>query len=1079
MTDDEFYLQELPLFMSPSQNSDNVNLYCKSGVIKTPSSKKFKSPGTFSLKDKTINSLPENIKRYDKFGEEIKEADLSNSEAGIVSHGYLDTVGRGTTEASIRISLEVGIMPPDYVDPFGRSSSIDDTALLYVNESNHLPLLAYPIGPVSISIDPTHIQYEGDCRRTVTDHHHVENSSTGRPQFVITFHSEPGSRPVLCSSFTDIRSLTPRGALGTRKNVSSENLRGRLRLHRLKSNSCSDLTEHRQSLMHHRNISASGFLYPVHHQVKINEASGLLTEEYKKRIGHRRSRSMRDVFYDDPDEPILSRSASDQSLTTRKSHNKSAIDPEPFTGSLDDLLNIVIYPPSNGTSDQSLHESDEEKYNTEKYYLGENVQRINTLTVNEQEKIDHGVIWDIKKTGHDVPRDVTRKDHDVLRDVTRKDHDVLRDVTRKDQDFIQATKKTGRDATQDVKKKDHDVIRDVTRKDQDFIQATKKTGHDAIRDVTLKDQDFIQATKKIGRDAIRDVTKKDHDVIRDVTRKDQDFIQATKKTGRDATRDVTRKDQDCIQATKKTGRDATRDVTRKDQDFIQATKKTGRDVIRDVTRKDQDVIRDEKKTVHDIIRDIKRTNHDVIQDIKQTNQDIRGDIKDNNHVENTHFPFPSIKPDTPWIDQSMYEDINSSLAIENQLDMGDDDMVQTPLFIHEETQSDENHACDTRSNGCKIKMTINVTLAVISIFVYLADIGTDILLAREYFMQGEFSLFWATVVFILVPSALLAIVDLSWFYQDQMERIGNNSAAYVAVRIVFGVASFGRIFRTMEYVYHGYKWIHATRFSDQEYHETRSKEAARDFRLLDLINVFTESAPQFLLQLIITLYSHDVETVRALSLATSWVSIAWTLVSYYDCNRAALPGRNALTIQAYFLYLMAKLSEVSSRIVSVSLFIFVFKIWGVSILLHLVIMAVWVFCIQKPELEGIAASNLGKALYKLFFSYVLLVCYINLRNDPTLNRMIFYHTLTYTENFAMGGLVLWQMASHDELTNKYQVLFLIAIPLGFLFHVIFQAVFYRCCHSWSEEAASMTNQVNRAVSNEQEHELRVISQISL
>ncbi|KAK3611383.1 hypothetical protein CHS0354_036578 [Potamilus streckersoni] len=948
MTNDEFYLKELPLLMSPSQNSDNDDLYCRSGLITTLSSKEFKSPEPISVLDKTIISFPENVQRYNYFREEIKEADFSNSEAGIVPLDYLDTVGRDSSEASIRVSLEVGVMSHDYLDTVGRGSSGDDTGLFYVNESTRFPLLAYAMGPVSIYVDSTHIHCEGDRRRTVIDQNIAENNSTGKPQILITFRSEVDSQPMFCSSFTDIRSLTPRGALGTRKNVSSENLRGRARLHRLKSNSCSDLTEHRPSFMHRRNASFSGSLYPVRRQVQKNGASGLLTKEERKRIEDRRSQSMRTVLNNAPDEPIIARSASDKALTTRISHNKPAIDPKPITQSLYDIPALMISPPSNDSSYQSLFESDVEKYITEKYYLGENFQCINALTVNEQEKMDPDIILDMKKTDHDVIWDTKKKDHDVIRDMKKTDHDVKRDI----------------------KRRDHDVIRDM-----------KKTDHD---------------------------------------------------------------------------------------------------VKRDIKRRDHDVIRDMKKTDHDVKQDIERRDHDVIRDMKKTGQDISGDIKNNNHVENTHFPFYAIKEDNHWIDQSINEDRNNSLVIDNEIDMetSDDVTVQTPLFTHEESQRDESYVCDTRSKSCKIKMTINVTMAVISIFLYLADIGTDILLAREYFMQDEFSLFWATVVFILVPSALLAIVDLSWFYQDRMEHIGNNNVAYIVVRIVFGVASFGRIFRTMEYVYHGYKWIHATQLSDQVYHETRSKEAARDFRLLDLINVFTESAPQFLLQLIITLYSHDVETMRALSLATSWVSISWTLVSYYDCNRAALPGRNALTIQAYCTYLMAKLSEVSSRIVSVSLFIFVFKIWGVSLLLHLVIMAVWVFCIQKPELEGIAASTLGKALYKLFFSYVLLVCYINLRNDPTLYRMIFYHTLTYTENFAMGGLVLWQMMSQEELTDKYKVLFLIAIPLGFLFHFIFQVLFYRCCHSWSE-VSTKRHQDNRVRSNKQEHELSVISQISL
>ena len=57
-------------------------------------------------------------------------------------------------------------------------------------------------------------------------------------------------------------------------------------------------------------------------------------------------------------------------------------------------------------------------------------------------------------------------------------------------------------------------------------------------------------------------------------------------------------------------------------------------------------------------------------------------------------------------------------------------------------------------------------IAVISIFTFLADVGTDILAAHQYSSKSQWTWFIPTVTLIVLPSIVLQLFSSRWYHDD-------------------------------------------------------------------------------------------------------------------------------------------------------------------------------------------------------------------------------------------------------------------------------------------------------------------------
>ncbi|KAH9585325.1 XK- protein 6, variant 2 [Schistosoma haematobium] len=148
-----------------------------------------------------------------------------------------------------------------------------------------------------------------------------------------------------------------------------------------------------------------------------------------------------------------------------------------------------------------------------------------------------------------------------------------------------------------------------------------------------------------------------------------------------------------------------------------------------------------------------------------------------------------------------------------------------------------------------------VVIFLISIISYLADIASDAYLVYTYYIQEDY--YWSslTMIFMVVPALLMSSFSLAWYFIDYKVRV-DPPRSYRAwtFRLLFHGLQLAPLVRAADAIYYGIASRQpglSLRVAAQ-YTQLMLYEDA-DCAMLRLIECFTESAPQLLLQLYIIL----------------------------------------------------------------------------------------------------------------------------------------------------------------------------------------------------------------------------------
>ena len=76
----------------------------------------------------------------------------------------------------------------------------------------------------------------------------------------------------------------------------------------------------------------------------------------------------------------------------------------------------------------------------------------------------------------------------------------------------------------------------------------------------------------------------------------------------------------------------------------------------------------------------------------------------------------------------------------------------------------------TRKQHGKVKSKradlFDFLVAVVAIFTYIADVGTDILSAHQYYAKRQWAWFAPTICLIIIPSFVLQLFSSKWYSDD-------------------------------------------------------------------------------------------------------------------------------------------------------------------------------------------------------------------------------------------------------------------------------------------------------------------------
>ncbi|XP_069341203.1 XK-related protein 5 [Eulemur rufifrons] len=212
-----------------------------------------------------------------------------------------------------------------------------------------------------------------------------------------------------------------------------------------------------------------------------------------------------------------------------------------------------------------------------------------------------------------------------------------------------------------------------------------------------------------------------------------------------------------------------------------------------------------------------------------------------------------------------------------------------------------------------------------------------------------------------------------------------------------------------------------------------------DLSALRLLEALLQTGPHLLLQTYIFLASDLTDIVPGLSALFSWSSLSWALVSYGRFMDFVKPGPLATPWAALLCQQLWRMGMLGTRVLSLVLFYKAYHVWVLVVGgAHWLVMTFWLVAQQSDIVD----STCHWRLFNLLVGAVYILCYLNLWDSPSRNRMVTFYLVMLLENVILLLLAtdFLQGASWTSLCTIAGVL------SGFLIGSVSLVVHYSLLH---------------------------------
>uniref|UniRef100_A0A3B5A2V4 XK-related protein n=1 Tax=Stegastes partitus TaxID=144197 RepID=A0A3B5A2V4_9TELE len=378
-----------------------------------------------------------------------------------------------------------------------------------------------------------------------------------------------------------------------------------------------------------------------------------------------------------------------------------------------------------------------------------------------------------------------------------------------------------------------------------------------------------------------------------------------------------------------------------------------------------------------------------------------------------------------------------------------------------------------------------------ALLVFFSDGATDLWLAADYYLRGDYWWFGLTLVFVVVPSAVVQVLSFRWFVYDysdlsaggaadalstkDSDQRGGSAAAAAAgnaanvtpvytssgppvtagrvgapprcctvcmwvFQTVLHVLQLGQVWRYIHALYLGAQSRWHGNGPRRHFHWRLMFESA-DITMLRLLEAFLKSAPQLVLQLSIMIHGNAVLPLQGLSASASLVSLAWMIASYQKVLRDSRDDKLPMSYKAVIAQMLWHFFTIGARTVAFALFASVFQLYfGIFIVSHWCVMTFWIiqgetdFCMSKWE----------EIIYNMVVGIIYIFCWFNVKEGPSRFRMTVYYSVTLAENVALTAA--WYTYRGPHTSDSYALVVVCLVACSFALGTFFMLVYYCWLH---------------------------------
>ncbi|VDP97868.1 unnamed protein product, partial [Trichobilharzia regenti] len=323
-----------------------------------------------------------------------------------------------------------------------------------------------------------------------------------------------------------------------------------------------------------------------------------------------------------------------------------------------------------------------------------------------------------------------------------------------------------------------------------------------------------------------------------------------------------------------------------------------------------------------------------------------------------------------------------------------------------------------------------VVVFLVSVLTYLADVVSDAYLVFTYYAQGDY--FWSvlTMIFMIVPALLMSTFSLTWYFLDNKVRVDPpRSCRAWTFRLIFHGLQLAPLVRSADAIYYGIvsRRPGLSRLAAAQYTQLMLYEDA-DCAMLRMIECFTESAPQLLLQLYIILtQTYPIQkyqvTAQFVSCAFSWFSLAWSLTYYQSALRSSRIEKANMPSKGLCLFVLWKAGVLLSRLLALGVLAAVVKgFWfTLALCMH------WLFASGWLITRGTTfCSSNSRTCREVIFDFVLGAVYcfdvVNIREGASRLWYLSCYLIIGIENILCACLGWWwwsSASSPNSLIDTY------------------------------------------------------------
>ncbi|KAK3541260.1 hypothetical protein QTP86_019191 [Hemibagrus guttatus] len=318
----------------------------------------------------------------------------------------------------------------------------------------------------------------------------------------------------------------------------------------------------------------------------------------------------------------------------------------------------------------------------------------------------------------------------------------------------------------------------------------------------------------------------------------------------------------------------------------------------------------------------------------------------------------------------------------------------------------------------------------------VVDITSDLLLSLQYFREQQYTWFALTLLFVLVGSLCMQIFSYCWFREDSNGVEGTESlTTNIGLLHLLHLGFFTRYYDLLKKSFSSVWRANSGTSTEMLF------GLAADLSMLRLMETFLESVPQLLLQAYIMLEHQRTSKIQYLSMAVSFLNVAWSIVDYWRCLRRSLPNTKEMpggipTV----VYLLYKTLTITARVLSLTLIIMLSS-WNLLVLGSLWLAGtVWAHMIKTD----FCTFRCLEELYRAIVGVILVFTFFNIKGKKTKKHMSIYYMLSTLHNFSAPLFLFLFMPKTVESDFFLPVTVFIltsnTVGLGFLI------LYYRALH---------------------------------